>query len=52
MASLEQQRQDPGLVGELPARVGAVTAGQVVAAAGTLLPGNRARLDLVAKADS
>jgi zinc protease len=52
MASLEQQRQDPGLVGELPARVGAVTAAQVAAAAGTLQPDNRARLDLIAKAAS
>jgi zinc protease len=47
MASLEQQRQDPGLVAELPALIGEVTADQVVAAAGTLRRDNRARLDLV-----
>jgi zinc protease len=48
MASLEQQRKDPALVGELPARVTAVTAAQVVEAAATLRPDRRARLDLVA----
>jgi predicted Zn-dependent peptidase len=48
MASLEQQRQEPGLVGELPARIGAVTAEQVVQAARTLRPDRRARLDLIA----
>jgi zinc protease len=47
MASLEQQRQDPSLVAQLPALVGAVTAEQVVAAAATLRPDRRARLDLV-----
>jgi zinc protease len=47
MASLEQQRNDPGLAGELPARVGAVTAAQVVEAAAQLTPHRRARLDLV-----
>jgi zinc protease len=52
MASLEQQRQDPALVGELPARVSAVTAAQVVDAAATLRPDRRARLDLVAKGAS
>jgi zinc protease len=47
MASLEQQRQDPALVAQLPALVGAVTSDQVIAAAATLLPDRRARLDLV-----
>jgi zinc protease len=47
MASLEQQRQDPALVAELPALIGSVTAAQVVAAAATLKPDRRARLDLV-----
>jgi hypothetical protein len=47
MASLEQQRQDPALVAELPALLGSVTAEQVVAAAATLRPDNRARLDLM-----
>jgi len=46
MASLEQQRQDPGLVAGLPALIGSVTAAQVVAAAATLQPDRRARLDL------
>jgi zinc protease len=52
MASLEQQRQDPALVGELPARLSAVTAAQVTEAAATLRPDRRARLDLVAKGSS
>jgi zinc protease len=47
MASLEQQRQDPALVAELPALIGLVTAEQVVAAAATLRPDRRARLDLL-----
>jgi zinc protease len=47
MATLEQQRQDPALVSQLPALVGAVTADQVIAAAATLRPDRRARLDLV-----
>ena len=47
MASLEQQRQDPALVAELPALLGSVTAEQVVAAAATLQPDRRARLDLL-----
>jgi hypothetical protein len=47
MASLEQQRRDPGLVAELPALIGTVTAEQVVGAAATLQPDRRARLDLV-----
>jgi zinc protease len=47
MASLEQQRQDPALVAGLAALIGAVTADQVVAAAATLRPDRRARLDLV-----
>jgi len=47
MASLEQQREDPGLVAELPALIGSVTAEQVVGAAATLQPDRRARLDLV-----
>jgi predicted Zn-dependent peptidase len=47
MAGFEQQRNNPGLVGELPARLGAVTPEQVVEAAGHLQPDRRARLDLV-----
>jgi zinc protease len=47
MAAFEQQRNNPGLVGELPARLGAVTPEQVVEAAGHLPPDRRARLDLV-----
>ncbi|MDQ1670594.1 MAG: zinc protease [Actinomycetota bacterium] len=47
MAGFEQQRNDPALVGELPARLGAVTPEQVVEAAGHLQPDRRARLDLV-----
>jgi zinc protease len=47
MASLEQQRQDPALVAELPALIGLVTADQVVAAAAALQPDRRARLDVV-----
>ncbi|MGZ4640288.1 MAG: M16 family metallopeptidase [Actinomycetes bacterium] len=47
MASLEQQRNDPALVGALPALVSEVTADQVVAAAAQLQPDRRARLDLV-----
>jgi hypothetical protein len=37
-------------VGELPALLGAVTGEQVAAAAASLRPGTRARLDLVAGA--
>ncbi|MDQ1664092.1 MAG: zinc protease [Actinomycetota bacterium] len=47
MAAFEQQRNNPGLVGELPARLGTVTPEQVVEAAGHLQPDRRARLDLV-----
>jgi len=47
MASLEQQRQDPALVAELPALIGSVTEDQVVVAAAALRPDRRARLDLV-----
>jgi zinc protease len=46
MASLEQQRQNPALLAELPALIGSVTPEQVVAAAATLKPDRRARLDL------
>jgi predicted Zn-dependent peptidase len=48
MASFEQQRGRAELVGELPALLGAVTGEQVAAAAATLLPNTRARLDVVA----
>ena len=47
MASLEQQRQDPALVAELPALIGLVTADEVVTAAAALQPDRRARLDVV-----
>ncbi|MDQ1621009.1 MAG: zinc protease [Actinomycetota bacterium] len=47
MAAFEQQRNNPGLVGELPARLGTVTPEQVLEAAGHLQPDRRARLDLV-----
>jgi zinc protease len=47
MAHLELQRGDPAFVAQLPALIGSVTADQVVAAAATLRPNTRARLDLV-----
>jgi predicted Zn-dependent peptidase len=47
MAHLELQRGDPAFVAQLPALIGSVTAEQVVAAATTLRPHTRARLDLV-----
>jgi zinc protease len=47
MAHLELQRGDPAFVAQLPALIGSVTAEQVVAAAATLRPDRRARLDLV-----
>jgi predicted Zn-dependent peptidase len=50
MAAFEQQRRRAELVGELPALLGAVTGEQVAAAAATLRPETRARLDLVAGA--
>ncbi|MEO7979759.1 MAG: pitrilysin family protein [Sporichthyaceae bacterium] len=48
MASYEQQRGRAELVGEMPALLGAVTGEQVAAAAASLRPSARARLDLVA----
>jgi zinc protease len=51
MASFEQQRNDPALVGALPARLTAVTEEQVVRAAAQLQPDRRARLDLVPGGD-
>ena len=48
MASYEQQRGRPELTHELPDLVEQVTAEQVAAAAGTLRPDVRARLDLIA----
>ena len=50
MASLEQQRRRPQLAGELPALLAEVSGAEVAAAAATLRPGARARLDLVAGA--
>jgi zinc protease len=50
MASFEQQRRRAELVGELPALLGAVTGEQVAAAAASLRPDARARLDVVAGA--
>jgi predicted Zn-dependent peptidase len=47
MAHLELQRADPAFVAQLPALIGSVTAEQVIAAAATLRPHTRARLDLV-----
>jgi predicted Zn-dependent peptidase len=47
MAVLEQQRADPGLLGELPRLVGEVTAEQVRAAAATLRPQRRAAVEVV-----
>ena len=47
MAAFEQQRGRAELVGELPALLGAVTEEQVLAAAGSLRPDCRARLDVV-----
>ena len=48
MAAFEQQRGRAELVGELPALLGAVDGAQVQAAAATLRPDARARLDVVA----
>ncbi|MFC7549454.1 M16 family metallopeptidase [Plantactinospora sp. GCM10030261] len=48
MAVLEQQRGEPGLLNELPSRIGAVTADQVRAAAATLRPERRASIDVIA----
>jgi predicted Zn-dependent peptidase len=48
VASYEQQRGRPELTHELPDRLEQVTAEQVAAAAGTLRPDARARLDLIA----
>ena len=50
MAAFEQQRGRAELVGELAGHVAQVTPEQVRAAAATLRPGNRARLDLLAGA--
>jgi hypothetical protein len=50
MASYEQQRGRAELVHEMPERLAEVTAEQVAAAAGTLRPDVRARLDLIAGA--
>ncbi|MEE6257078.1 M16 family metallopeptidase [Plantactinospora sonchi] len=47
MAVLEQQRADPGLLGELPRLVGEVTEEQVRAAAATLRPQRRAAVEVV-----
>ncbi|AVT36819.1 pitrilysin family protein [Plantactinospora sp. BB1] len=47
MAVLEQQRGDPGLLGELPRLVGEVTEEQVRAAAATLRPERRAAIEVV-----
>ncbi|GAB3969722.1 hypothetical protein GCM10027615_24460 [Plantactinospora veratri] len=47
MAVLEQQRGDPGLLGELPRLVGEVTEEQVRAAAATLRPQRRAAVEVV-----
>jgi zinc protease len=51
MAVLEQQRGRADLLTELPARIGSVTADQVVAAAATLRPQRRALLQLVPGGD-
>jgi predicted Zn-dependent peptidase len=48
LASLEQQHGRAELVMELPGMIGAVTAEQVAAAAGTLTPTNRAVVELIA----
>jgi zinc protease len=48
MASYEQQRGRAELVGEMPALLAAVTAEQVAAAAASLRPESRARLDVIA----
>ncbi len=47
MAVLEQQRGDPGLLGELPRLLGEVTREQVRAAAATLRPQRRAVVEVV-----
>ena len=47
MAVLEQQRGEPGLLGELPRLVGEVTEEQVRAAAVTLRPDRRASIEVV-----
>ncbi|HYU85485.1 MAG TPA: hypothetical protein VEK80_11845, partial [Kribbellaceae bacterium] len=47
MALLEQQRGIPELVNDLPRLVGEVTAEDVVAAAGTLVPSRRASVEVV-----
>jgi predicted Zn-dependent peptidase len=48
LASLEQQHDRAELLSELPGLIGAVTAGQVVAAAATLTPRRRAVVELIA----
>jgi zinc protease len=48
LASLERQHGRAELLMELPAMIGAVTAEQVAAAAGSLAPGRRAVVELVA----
>lgn len=50
MAVFEHQRADPALLGELPARLADVTAAEVAAAAGTLRPGRRAAVEVIAGA--
>ncbi|MGC5049883.1 M16 family metallopeptidase [Micromonospora sp. DT48] len=47
MAVLEQQRGEPGLLGELPSLLGAVTEEQVRAAAATLRPERRASVEVI-----
>jgi predicted Zn-dependent peptidase len=47
MAVLEQQRDDPGLLNELPKLVGEVTEAQIVEAAGRLQPQRRATVEVV-----
>ncbi|MGW0502751.1 M16 family metallopeptidase [Micromonospora sp. NPDC003241] len=47
MAVLEQQRGEPGLLGELPRLVGEVTDEQVRAAAATLRPERRASVEVI-----
>ena len=48
MASYEQQRGRAELVGEMPALLAEVTGEQVAAAAASLRPDSRARLDVIA----
>jgi zinc protease len=47
MAVLEQQRSDPGLLNELPRRLGEVTGEQIRAAAATLRPHRRASVEVI-----